>query len=344
MNRNILFRVDGFQKIGYGHFMRCFVLGKALQENNFSVKFITYKDKFIHSILKKNNIDHIETHFQAGTKRDLAKTSEILTRYHDSALVYDSYNISADYEKEIFYSCNKMIAFDDEANRSFYTDIIINQNYRSGKYKYKVYKKKTSLLCGSKYILLRDEFLKRRRKNINQEVKDILLIFGGSDVKDQSLRITNLLHDYISENKINLHIITNDNYKSLTQLRKLSQNNSNIILHHNLNNIAEVMQKMDLAISASGSTVWELLYMGVPSLLLVLADNQNNICVNLGKDNYAVNLGWYNRIKDKNILMILKKLVNDYRRRMSLFRRGQTLIDGKGKERIIKYFIKQLSV
>lgn len=337
MKSDIFFRVDGYKEIGYGHFMRSFVLAQALRKKNFTVQFITCKDKLIRSRLQENKIDHIEGHSKAGTKKDLAETSEILKKYNKPVLIYDSYNISVDYEKKISSYTDKMIAFDDDAKREFYTDVIINQNYRSEKYKYKLQKKETTLLCGSRYILLRDEFLMQRKKSINKRVKNILLILGGSDFKDQSLRISKLLEDYVSLNNINLNIITNDHYKCLNKLRKLSKCNKYIILHHNVRNMADIMKKMDLAISAAGSTVWELLYMGVPSLLMILADNQYNICRSLIRDDLAINLGWYNKIVDKNLIDQVDKIVHNFNRRKQFFKNGQSLIDGKGEERIIKY-------
>jgi spore coat polysaccharide biosynthesis predicted glycosyltransferase SpsG len=95
------------------------------------------------------------------------------------------------------------------------------------------------------------------------------------------------------------------------------------------------MRKMDLSISAAGSTVWELLYIGVPTILMIIADNQNDIANNLGKDGYVENLGWYNKVSDKKIIEKIKFLMNNNSFREELFKKGQALIDSKGKGRIV---------
>jgi len=171
-------------------------------------------------------------------------------------------------------------------------------------------------------------------------VKNILITFGGSDYLNQSLRIVKILQNNIDET-IKLNVVVNENYRSLKKLQDLSEKNKQIILWNNVKEMGKLMKEMDLAISAGGSTVWELLYIGVPTILMIIADNQKDIAKNLSKDGYIENLGWYNKISDKEILMKIMELVNNNQKRERLFKQGQKLIDGSGKKKIAKEVIKR---
>ncbi len=336
-NINIYFRVDGYKEIGYGHLMRSIVLAKEFKKK-YNIRFISYRDDFLKFKLKENKINYILLRNKAGSKRDVKETIDIISKGVENIFVHDNYDINAAYEKMIKSYVKLLIAVDDEAKKKFYADIIINQNYGAENYKYKLLNKDAGVLAGSKYILLRDEFLKKQKSGVNKEVKNILIIFGGSDFFNQSLRTLKVLKKYVIKNNINLNLVLNNNFKSLRSIKKESHGIKNIKLYFNVKSMAKLMNKMDMAISAAGSTVWELLYIGIPAILMITAENQKDIAFKLGRDGYVKNLGWYNKVSDNKILNEVKALIDKHSKRLNFFNKGIKLIDGKGKERVLESF------
>jgi spore coat polysaccharide biosynthesis predicted glycosyltransferase SpsG len=109
-----------------------------------------------------------------------------------------------------------------------------------------------------------------------------------------------------------------------------------IRLERDVVNMPELMAWANVAVSAGGSTCWELAFMGLPSVILVLADNQKPIAEGLDRAGVAVNLGWNGQISAERLAGTLIKLASslDLRQRMSY--RGQLLIDGNGSRRVVE--------
>ncbi|HEX3049196.1 MAG TPA: GNAT family N-acetyltransferase, partial [Aggregatilineaceae bacterium] len=97
----------------------------------------------------------------------------------------------------------------------------------------------------------------------------------------------------------------------------------------------ELMAWADVAVTASGSTCWELLYMGLPSAVIVLAENQEPIARDLSERGAVINLGWQHDLSDEQIGAALRDLIEDEARRKRMSETGRALVDGRGAERVI---------
>ena len=100
--------------------------------------------------------------------------------------------------------------------------------------------------------------------------------------------------------------------------------------------MCEIMKKCDMAIPACGSILYELSASGVPTLGIIIADNQNGIANKLNNMGIIKNLGWYDKISKEYLINNIDKLVKDYILRKSLSEKASKLVDGKGAERIAK--------
>ena len=96
----------------------------------------------------------------------------------------------------------------------------------------------------------------------------------------------------------------------------------------------ELMAWADVAVAAGGSTNWELSFMGLPSIILVLADNQRAIAEKLGSMKITINLGCYEDVSPTEIALALKPLLDAPQARMEMSQQGQKLVDGGGNTRI----------
>jgi UDP-2,4-diacetamido-2,4,6-trideoxy-beta-L-altropyranose hydrolase len=113
-------------------------------------------------------------------------------------------------------------------------------------------------------------------------------------------------------------------------------------LHHSytvlasVGNMAEEMLAADIALSASGTTCMELLCMGLPSLVIVVVDNQMLIGPELGRRGLAVNLGWHGDVTPDQIAVQFRALAGDAGRRLAMSCRGMELVDGLGAGRAVE--------
>ena len=106
--------------------------------------------------------------------------------------------------------------------------------------------------------------------------------------------------------------------------------------HTDNREIADEMAWADLAISAAGSTSWELAFMGLPSLLITLSENQHGCAEYLHRQGIAISLGWHHQVKPVETAAALSALAADPRRRAEMSSRGRDLIDGRGGERVVQ--------
>ncbi|KOC31914.1 UDP-2,4-diacetamido-2,4,6-trideoxy-beta-L-altropyranose hydrolase [Clostridium botulinum] len=308
----ILFRVDGGEEVGLGHIMRTLVLAKELNRNH-EVKYICLNSsKYIKGIekIKNENIDVI--------KIDKLNEIEQIKNIESDCIILDKYNIKSDYLLNL-KSKFKVIYFDDNADLNYYpVDCIINQNIHANELNYNCLKD-TQLLLGSKYTMLREEFRKNNTIKVKENIQNALITVGGSD----DLNITEDIITELRNLQIKLQIVIGSAFKFKTRLKKYES--SNIVLHENPN-MSEIMKKCDIAISTCGSTIYELCFLGIPTIGLIISDNQ----IKLGE--YMNKIG---AIKLGNISALKEDILNlNYNKRVSMIKIQKNVIDGKGVFRV----------
>jgi UDP-2,4-diacetamido-2,4,6-trideoxy-beta-L-altropyranose hydrolase len=317
---NVSFRVDSSNQIGLGHLMRCLTLADELNKKNHDVAFICREltgnlislIKYPVLILPKDNNfqshDLYLTWLGATQEQDAKQTIEVISKKTE-ILIVDSYALDETWHKELRQHTQKIIVIDDLADRQFNCDVLLNQNLGS---QLEDYENKAPsscvLLLGCDYTLLRPEFKKLRKKalekrRIVKEIENILVSMGGSDVN-------NITYDVLKQldSKFNVVVVLGV-LSPHNEMIKDYAIDKNIEVIVNANNMAELMLNADLAIGASGSTNWERLCLGLPSLIFTTAKNQIKFSKNLDKLRLIKLLGHVgnnqaiNTIKD-NILSI----------------------------------------
>ena len=311
----IIIRADGGYSIGMGHVMRMLVLADKLRDFA-EVTFACRKSEEFYA-----GVNHIEVRGYPVLKIDESKLMEELAETGGDCLITDSYAVDESYFDRTRSSFGITGYMDDLNRHRINTDFIINQNiyaedllYRAGE--------ATKLYLGTKYTLLREEFKDLPRRQIGKKIENVLITLGGADAEDLSGTIALELSMAFPE--ILFHIIVGPSFTNKDSLMKLA--GENIILHNNPN-MSELMLKCDAAISACGSTVYELCACGTPIIGIVAADNQMmaaNKMKSVGALKYAV--------KITDIIQYLKSMDFGVRRRMSAI--GQGLADGFGSARL----------
>lgn len=278
---NILFRADSSSNIGTGHIMRDLVL--ASQYKNSKTIFAT-------QALDGNINDKIH---QAGYTLELLKSNslaemiELVKKHNIDMVVIDHYEIDYKYEKELKKKTGvKLLSFDDTYEKH-YCDILLNHNISANAKKYKdLVPSHCELRCGSKYTLLRDEFLKEKKKKRKKSLTTTVFIaMGGADHSNINIKILEVVKKF--EN-LKVNLVTTTANKHLKELEKYAKNKEWITLHINSNSIAKLISKSDLAIITPSVSANEVYFMNTPFIAIKTADNQDDMYQYLKKKDFLV--------------------------------------------------------
>lgn len=298
-NLKVCFRVDSSIEIGSGHTMRCVTLALELKKQyNADCYFITRPlNGHLNELIIKHNFNifllplSLESDYgchanapkhshwlQANWSLDAELTRSYLSAINADILVVDHYAL--DYKWEELASGNdiKILIIDDLADRPHIAHQLLDYtlNRRDQDY-FQLVNSECELLTGLKYVLLREEFkLSRQKPSFDQRDKiKIFINMGGVDKHNYTQRVMEALfisgyphnHEYV--------VVTGKNYAFYNELSNfLERLPIHCEIFRNANNMSTLMRGSNLAISAMGSTTWELISQGIPCLLLATAENQ----------------------------------------------------------------------
>jgi len=340
---NLYIRADADYKIGTGHIMRCIALAQAWQDQGGEVTFISHcvsealRERILNEGFQFVVVENTNPHTD-----DLFKTLDYLKRQTPNAkhqtptwLVLDGYHFTPEYETAIRDAGIRLLVIDDMNHLPHYqADILLNQNISAPGLHYHC-DEDTILLLGTRHALLRREFLKYQdfKRNIPGRAKNLLVTLGGADPDNVSLKVIaalNLLEDPDISVKI---IIGPANPYQETLRKALSSIHFKIELLVNPPNMPGLMTWADIAISAGGSTCWELAFMELPSILMVLSPDQQGIVDGLSQGGFALKIADHTA---QDITKALSALIVDQEKRKTMSIQGRKLVDGNGACRVVK--------
>lgn len=331
---NIAIRADGGYSIGMGHIMRCIALAQALRDKGCRVYFIVRPDPAVEAVLKKRLNDDagvisIESHDDLND--ELVRLESILRCHAIDVLVVDHYGADQAYLIEAKKIVDELVSIDDLNLFAFPSDIVINGNIYAPDMEYKSLYGNTKFLLGPRYLLMREEFRNLPKRCAKEKVERILVTMGGSDLMGITAKALRALRGIWSDIAVDVVMGVAFNDKDAVEIEVSRMSNVNLL--YDVDDMAELMLKADLAISAAGSTLYELAACGVPTIALVQADNQVAGAEGMAKAGCIVNLGWGNEVDEDDVRDAVKRMINDKRKRQYISSIGQSLIDGYGTYR-----------
>ncbi len=336
----IYIRADANEIIGVGHIMRCLSIAQQLKSLQEKAVFII-SDERSRKIIDDYGFEVICLNSQwDDLDKEIPYLCDAIDKYHINKILIDSYYVTENYLSEISKKV-KTYYIDDINSMKYSVDVLINYNIYATdldyeeKYKFS----KTKLLLGTKYAPLRKEFTNIKRRNYTG-IKKVLITSGGTDNFNVIGSILSELKDVFRD--FEFYCIIGRFNKNSDSLREEYKDNKNIHILQNIKNIDYYMKKCDIAITAGGSTTYELCSCGTPSVLYTIADNQLGIAKTFSQLGI---IKWCGDIREdisaciKNIIIEIKKLQNiDYWTQISL--RMQETVDGCGTLRLANELIK----
>ncbi|EKQ51098.1 MULTISPECIES: UDP-2,4-diacetamido-2,4,6-trideoxy-beta-L-altropyranose hydrolase [unclassified Clostridium] len=331
----IFIRADGGKSIGLGHIMRMIVLGKELRKNN-EVIFIcrnSLDEKYSAGIkiLKENKFQVMEVR----EKNYIEDIINIQKEHKADVIITDSYNVDEEYFKLLRRHFMLTGYVDDVNTTNMNVDFLINQNINASLVDYgKTTSSRTKLFLGTKYCMIREEF--RRNSNekiIKEEVKDILITLGGMDNDYNTKKVLELIKDC---NK-NIHVVLGSAFdKALVkEIYDLSKKYCCIFPYENAN-MSELMKKCDIAISACGSTIYELCAMKVPSIGVIIADNQEEVAHIMKEKELVLDVFSIKNINAEELVNSLNKLIDNKLIRKRIINNQKNIVNVNGARDLAK--------
>jgi UDP-2,4-diacetamido-2,4,6-trideoxy-beta-L-altropyranose hydrolase len=157
---------------------------------------------------------------------------------------------------------------------------------------------------------------------------------GGADPQNVTSKVLRAIH-MLERSDIAVDVVVGDLNQNHNEIKILTSKMPNTICHHNVENMANLMSSADLCIGAGGTTTWERCCVGLPTITIILAENQKNISENLDKEGALINLGWYHNVTEKNIKGLIEGLIDNPQKLVSMSDKSRRLVDGKGVNRVV---------
>ena len=282
-------RADASETIGTGHIMRCVALAQTWQASGGEVLFVV---RSLPSALEQRlEREKMETHRLNPSCDDAAETIAIALGWSADWVVLDGYHFKEGFQRAIKAAGLRLLVVDDFGGvGQIEADLVLNQNvYATKAYTHR--RPGTALLLGTRYALLRREFLDARfaRAAEPAENLDVLVTLGGTDPEN----VTGTVLDIVGRiDGIGSLVLVGPGNPRAPQLAEQARHlHGTVQVRVNPPDIPELMASSDFAISAAGTTCWELAFTGLPMLLIVLAENQRRTAERLDELGIAINLG-----------------------------------------------------
>ncbi len=333
-----LIRADANARMGAGHVMRTLALAQELLQQGIQPTF-AMADGLDAMALRLTN-EGMTLHPIAsdpGSPEDARETSDRATALGAEWIIVDGYHFSPAYHASLRQGGHRVLAVDDTGHLDRYdVEIVLNQNLHARPELYPNRLDDTRLLLGSEYVLLRQEFLERGAvdRTIPAHAKNVLITLGGGDFQNLTLTAMRAVQMTGLED-LHVRVLLGGTNPHLSELRIMADRSSVAmeIMRH-VSDMPAVMAWADLAISAAGSTCWEMAYLGLPAIVMVVAENQRGVASELHAREAVHSLGWWEDVTELKLAPAIQALIADSDRRETMSHAGRVLIDGGGAKRV----------
>jgi UDP-2,4-diacetamido-2,4,6-trideoxy-beta-L-altropyranose hydrolase len=333
----LLIRADANSVIGTGHVMRCLALAQAWQDAGGAVAFAC--TDLPDSLRARLDDDRCTVHLidaHPGTESDLEQTRRLAEAIAPKWLVLDGYDFGSVFQLALRDEKWRLLSIDDDGRHGeYHAEVLLNQNAGALAVLYGRHMHATRLLLGCQYVLLRREFLQMSRKTASVAFPSrVLLSLGGAD-------LGNLTEQFLKISRnctlaaCDIDVLVGPANPHLDRLRQLAGEMKRVVLYEAPDNVPEIMSACDMAITAAGSSVYELGYLGVPMLLVVTAENQQPIAAALDRLEAARSLDKFGTCSTADLEFAIDTFLHNAVLRDKCMARALELVDGQGAARVV---------
>lgn len=342
-NRNIvIIRADASAAIGAGHIMRCLALASVLKDNGARVIFICRDlPGNLGSVIRQKGFEAKLFSGGISWQEDAASTIGMIKALRIvDWLIVDHYGLDYCWEEKLSSYTRKVMAIDDIADRRHSCDILLDQNIETNADRlYSLMNNPCRLLVGPEFLMLRKVFADARAalKPKDGRITRILVSFGGSDPTNETAKALQAMQS-IDRSNFSIDVVVGLSNPHQDEIRKLCYC-MGAAFYCQIDNIHELMASADLALGACGTTTWERFCLGLPSIVVAVADNQIEGAEYLSSNGLVTYLGIAEAVTVSSYEQSLREALNNPRQLTAMGARISRLIDGMGIYRVAQAMI-----
>jgi UDP-2,4-diacetamido-2,4,6-trideoxy-beta-L-altropyranose hydrolase len=332
----LLVRADASVNTGTGHVMRCLALSQAWQDiGGHAVFAMAESTPAVRERLRDENVESRCIEASPGSDADARETAGLARDIQAGWVVVDGYVFDGAYQRALKASDSKLLFLDDNGHSDHYSaDMVLNQNIHADQALYANRSPQTTLLLGLRYALLRREYVRLRdwQRQIPPVARKLLVTMGGSDPGNYTSRVLEALRS-VGVDAMKARVVVGGSNPHLAELNKISAGIERVELLINTGDMAELISWADVGVAAAGTVSWEICALGLPALLIPVADNQNAAAQGLGQRMAA-------RILERDVSVAqiadnIRDLMFSASDRSLLSENARALLDTQGAGRVV---------
>ena len=283
--KKILLVVDGYSEIGLGHIYRCLSLAYNLLDHDIQFGLSTKSDIGLEKIKS--------SYFSYFTYSNEAELFRFIKNNEVDIVINDILNTEYQYIKNLKQLNVKVVNFEDLGTGIELADVVINDLYEKSN-------EQANCYWGSEYYCVRDEFLITQPAPFNEEVKEVLVLFGGTDPSNLTRKVLEAVNRF-NNNSVHYTFVLGLGYPEKELIKSdIEKYELNADVVCDVKQMTKYMQRADLAISSQGRTMYELALMEVPTILI--AQHERETLHTFGElKNGFINLGIGNNLNIETI-------------------------------------------
>jgi UDP-2,4-diacetamido-2,4,6-trideoxy-beta-L-altropyranose hydrolase len=337
---SILFVADAGPGVGGGHVMRSLTLAQALASEGADCRFAAGPDAV--ALIAAFAPDTPIVRVASAAPQDL--TQAVAGERFD-AVVFDHYGLSAS-DHSAMAKGRPALAIDDLADRALSADLVLDSGPTRRAQDYDGLVPETArLLLGPQYAPVRPAFAALREAALARRdggpIARILVSLGLTDVGGITGRLADKLRPKAGAAGIDL--VLGAQAPSLAGLQRVARHDGRLSLHVDSPDMARLAAEADIAVGAAGSSAWERCVVGLPSLMVVLADNQRGAATALADAEAALIIDAAAPDFDDQFDRQLARLLRDAELRVRLAAASAAICDGLGAARVAEAFLKLIA-
>ena len=343
----IVFRADGNASVGLGHVMRCLSIANAFKQTGMQCLFITANNELQRIITGCGHENLVLDSEYNKMDDELRLFKDEVEKRKVEAIFVDSYFVTDRYLRELHAFCeNKQILLtyiDDVLAFHYSCDVLINYNIYADLSDYRnLYHNccEPEFLLNTSYAPIRAEFQNLPDRAVDESADCVLISTGGADSEHIGYEIAKSIARHKEWDDISFHFVVGVMNLDKDRICALAKEAENIIIHCNVKKMSELMQSCDVAVTAAGSTMYELCATQTPSITYVLADNQIPGAAGFEQAGVLCSAGDIREfgasVLADRLLNDAMRLLGDFNRRKQIALKMKAVVDGQGAARIVQ--------
>jgi len=336
VSERLVIRADAGPAIGSGHVMRCLALGEEWARRDGSVEFVLAEGAgSFGSRIRSAGIETRPIEASPGTREDAERTLEIAR--DASWIAVDGYSFDRSYLSNVRTEAGILLVDDAGSAAADLADLVLNQNLHATPSLYAARGGRTRLLLGPDYLLLRRQFVDRnvRSRQVPETARRILVTLGGSDAHDHTSRVLEALDRRAPEGTEVVVTVgaASPHAGKIEDLARRMRLAVDVV--RDAPDMAAIMARVDAAVCSGGTTVWELAYMQVPTLVGTTVPVEDLLLGGLVARGFVGALGPFSALDPDALGARILAFLEDVRAREASAAFGARMVDGRGASRVV---------